>query len=242
MNRTAAIVIIGNEILSGNTEDCNSIFLVKELRDLGVTVRHIEIISDVTDEIAETLRRLSSKYDYIFTSGGIGPTHDDVTIEGVAKAFGVRIVKAPELQEIVRERYKDESAKAAMKMSDVPEGAELITDHGLSFPLIAFRNIFIFPGIPSYLKTKFNAIKERFRECPFYSRIIHISQQEADIAAILEEAEKKCTPVMIGSYPIVGEDRPHVKVTIEAKEKEPVDDALEYIKNRIDPSRIIRVE
>lgn len=242
MSKTAAIVIIGNEILSGQIEDCNSIFFTKELRELGVTVKEVAIIPDNVDAIAETMGRLSARYDYIFTSGGIGPTHDDVTIEGVAKAFGVRVVQNTQLEKIVLSRYDSESAKAALKMSDIPEGAELITDNGLAFPLIVFRNIFIFPGIPKYLKIKFDAIKERFRDRPFYSRVIHLNCHEAEIAGTLEEAEKKFRPVRIGSYPIIGEETLHVKVTIEAKEKEPVENALEFIKTNIDHEKIISLE
>lgn len=242
MGRTAAIVIIGNEILSGQTEDCNSLFLLKELRDLGVTVRHVSVISDDVEDIAETLKRISAKYDYVFTSGGIGPTHDDVTIEGLARAFGVKVVRNHDLARIVSARYDADAAEAAAKMSHVPEGAELITDNGISFPLILFRNIYVFPGIPRYLRSKFQAVKERFRELPFHAREIHISCQEAEIAPLLEEAERRFTPVRIGSYPIVGEDLPHVKVTIEAKELEPVEDAFRFISGRLDPKRITKVK
>lgn len=238
MSKTAAIVIIGDEILSGRIEDCNSLFFSKELRKLGVSVKHIAVISDDTEEIAETLRRSSGKYDYVFTSGGIGPTHDDITIEGVAKAFNVNVVKDPELEKIILERYKDGAAEAAMKMAEIPEGAELIKDGDLGFPLIVFRNVFIFPGIPEYLKNKFEAIKETFREKPFYSRTLCVNQHESNIAHILGDAEKLFESVKIGSYPSVGKGTMRIKIVIESKDGEIVDKAFDYIKNLLDPNTI----
>jgi len=242
MDKTAAVVVIGDEILSGRTEDRNSAFLSRELRGLGVRLRHIAVIPDDIDEIASTLKQLSDKYDYVFTSGGIGPTHDDVTMAGVAKGFGVEVMKDPDMERIIREKFETSSTEAALKMAEIPEGAELIEVSELRLPLIVFRNIFILPGIPEYLKIKFEAIKERFRESPFHVRTLHISEMESNIAHILQEAERVFQDVKIGSYPKIGKDAARVKVTMESKEKEQADKTLEYIKRRLDPSVIIGVE
>jgi len=242
MGKTAAIVIIGDEILSGQTEDCNSFYFSRELRDLGVTVRHMEVIPDDVEEISDTIRRVSSRYDFVFTSGGIGPTHDDVTIEGIARAFGVRVVRVPELESLIREKFRDGSVDAALKMSEVPEGAELIKEKGLKFPLILFRNIFIFPGIPEYLKVKFEAVKERFREKPFHLRRIHVRKVEADIAPLLEKTLAEFPAIKIGSYPVVEPGGQRIKITIESKDREEVEKALDFIRSRLDPSSIIETE
>jgi molybdenum cofactor synthesis domain-containing protein len=242
MVKTAAIVVIGDEILSGQTEDQNSLYLSRELKGLGVRVKHIAVIPDDIDEIASSLRQLSDKHDYVFTTGGIGPTHDDVTIEGVARGFGVEVTKDPGLERAILEKFQDSSAEAAIKMAGIPRGAELIETGGLRLPIIVFRNIFIFPGIPEYLKIKFEAIKERFRERPFHMRRLHINGHESSIAHILKEAEEEFLGVKIGSYPVIGKDTARIKVTMESKERELVEAALEYIMGRLDPSMVIGVE
>lgn len=242
MNKTAAIVIIGDEILSGQIEDCNSYYFSRELRALGVTLKYIAVIPDDVEEIADTIKHISEKYDLVFTSGGIGPTHDDVTIEGISKAFNIKVTRDPDLKKLITEKFDYGSVESALKMAEIPEGAELIKENGLTFPLIVFRNIFIFPGIPEYLKIKFDAIRERFREDPFYVRTIYVKQYEADIAPLLENTLKKFNNIKIGSYPKLEKDGHRIKITIESKDQGTVDLALEYIKNNISSSRILKIE
>ncbi len=242
MSKSAAIVIIGDEILSGQIEDCNSFYFTSELRELGVNVRYMAVIPDDVDDIAETVRQAASKYDFVFTSGGIGPTHDDVTIDGIAKAFGVNVKRDPGLEKMIHENFDDRSAEAALKMSEIPEGAFLINENGLKFPLIEFRNVFIFPGIPEYLKVKFEAIKERFRDEPFHVRKIYLKMHESDIAPLLEDALVKYSGVKIGSYPMIEKDGYSIKIVIESKDRDATDSALKYIEERIERSAVIRVE
>ncbi len=145
----AGIVVIGNEILSGKTVDSNSAFLARELRQLGVTLKRITVIPDELDVIAETVRDFHSKCDIVFTSGGVGPTHDDITIAGVACALGRRVIVHPVLESKIREYLRDRPVNAAhLKMAEVPEGAELLMDDKLRFPTIKVENIYILPGIP----------------------------------------------------------------------------------------------
>src|ERR1700752_626724 len=115
MDRSAGIVIIGNEILSGKTADTNSTFLTRELSKLGVDVRRIAVIPDDLDEIAATVRDFHPRFDFVFTSGGVGPTHDDITIEGIARAFGRRVVREPELERKLRDFYKEKVNDARLK-------------------------------------------------------------------------------------------------------------------------------
>lgn len=242
MSKTAAIVVIGDEILSGQIEDCNSFYFTKELRELGVTVKYMAIIPDDIEEIAETVRHVAHKYDFVFTSGGIGPTHDDVTIEGIARAFAVKIETDSKLEAMIREKFADRSVASALKMAQVPEGSRLVWENGLTFPLIEFRNVFIFPGIPEYLKTKFEAIKERFREEPFHVRKLFVHMMESDIASLLEETLKRFPAVKIGSYPTIDRTGQTVKITIESKDLDIANLALDHIKNSIDRSAIINIE
>ena len=162
MDRTAGIVVIGNEILSGKVTDTNSSFLTRELRRMGVDVRRITVIPDDLDDIARTVRAFHERFDLVFTSGGVGPTHDDMTIEGIARAFGRSVVRERELEQKLREFYKEKVNEARLKMSEVPEGAELIYGGALAFPTLKIANVYILPGIPEILQSKFLAIRERF--------------------------------------------------------------------------------
>src|SRR5262245_49765860 len=159
MAKTAAIVLIGNEILSGKVVDANAAYLCRELRALGVDVKRIAVIPDEIDVIAAEIAAASRGYDVVFTSGGVGPTHDDVTIEGVARAVGVPVIRHPRLVALLQDFYRDrgtELTDARLKMAEVPEGAELVEDETLRFPGVAVRNIYILPGVPEIFRQKFD--------------------------------------------------------------------------------------
>ncbi|HYB73765.1 MAG TPA: competence/damage-inducible protein A, partial [Candidatus Sulfotelmatobacter sp.] len=166
MGKTAGLVIIGNEILSGKVQDANAPFFALALRELGVDLRRIAVVPDDVVVIAAEVRAFSRAFDVVCTSGGVGPTHDDVTIEAVAHAFGRRVVRDPGLERVLREFYRNRVTQAHLKMAEVPEGAELVGRETLLFPVIACRNVYIFPGIPEILRQKFHAIQERFRDTP----------------------------------------------------------------------------
>lgn len=218
--KSAGIIIIGNEILSGKIMDLNSFFLVTELRSLGVDVLRISVIPDDIGIIGEEALLFSKNYDYVFTSGGIGPTHDDVTIEGIAKAFDVDMVFDPKLVEWLNKRYGDSINDAVLKMALVPEGAELLDNEGNNLPIIFFRNIIIFPGIPSLLRKKFLAIRERFRCSDFFLKRLFIYADEVYIANSLSSIASANPDIKIGSYPVAGNPEFRVIVTVESKSEE----------------------
>ena len=147
MAKTAGIILIGNEILSGKITDANAAYLCRELRALGVEVRRITVIPDEVDLIATEVRAFSGAYDVVFTSGGVGPTHDDVTIEGVARALDVPVIREPRLVQVLEGYYKGRLNDARLKMAEVPRGAELTADGELVFPAVVVRNIYILPGV-----------------------------------------------------------------------------------------------
>jgi len=155
MVKTAGIIIIGDEILSGKIQDSNSQFMVKELRLHGIDVRRISVVPDDVDEIASEVREFSERFDYVFTSGGIGPTHDDVTIEGIAKAFNVKIVLNEFIKNFLYKRFGKHLTSEQLKIAKVPEGSELIKNGSIKFPIILLKNIYILPGIPEFLEKKF---------------------------------------------------------------------------------------
>src|SRR5436190_17092313 len=154
MPKTAGILVIGNEILSGKTADENSVFLARELRELGVDVRKVSVIPDETTTIASEVRLFSGAYDYVFTTGGVGPTHDDLTMEGIAGAFGREIRRNLQLETALRGYYPADLVEPNLRMADVPEGTRLIGGPGLWFPVVAIENVFIFPGVPEVLRRK----------------------------------------------------------------------------------------
>jgi molybdenum cofactor synthesis domain-containing protein len=215
--KTAGIIIIGNEILSGKVGDTNSPFLASELRELGISLRRISVIPDDAETIGREAAEFSEQYDYVFTSGGIGPTHDDVTVEGIARGFRVRVIKHPDLVSYFQQRHGDRLNAAILKMAEVPEGAGILDLGDRSFPLVLFRNVFIFPGIPQYLEEKFAAIKERFR-CPqCHLRKLFLKANESDIAETLNGIVAKNAEVAFGSYPVLENSEYTVMVTAESR-------------------------
>ena len=174
---TAAVIIIGNEILSGKFPDENAPYLVRRLRELGVDLVRISVIPDGVEGIAAEVRAAAAGCDHVFTTGGVGPTHDDLTMAGVAAAFGVPLVRHDELATIIARKMRERMARgeegggeaavaAALRMADVPEGSQLWWDGPVKFPLVVKGNVAIFPGVPALLKLKFEAVAHRFAGVP----------------------------------------------------------------------------
>ncbi|MCI0636519.1 MAG: competence/damage-inducible protein A, partial [Actinobacteria bacterium] len=201
MDRTAGILVIGNEILSGKVVDTNSPFLARELRALGVSVRRILTVPDELDEIARAVADFHRAYDVVFTSGGVGPTHDDVTMEGVARGLGRRVIRHPAIESRIREYFKDHVNEARLKMSEVPEGAELIVDGRLGFPTVKCENLYILPGIPEILEQKFHMLRERFMVAPYHLRVVYTRDGEGTIAEHLNATLAAFPELLLGSYP-----------------------------------------
>lgn len=242
--KTAGIIIIGNEILSGKVHDTNSYYLTSELRALGVEVRRISVIPDEIEVIGKEVAEFSNRYDYVFTTGGVGPTHDDVTMAGIAKGFGVKLVKHPEIKSFLSLRYNNSNSlnEAVFKMTEVPEGAEVIVWENMRFPLVSFKNVFIFPGIPEYLKNKFSLIKEVFSSSPFYLKRLFLNAHEYEIAGVLNLAVAENTDVTFGSYPAVGNPEYSVVVTVESKSDASLNKALDWLMSRLPENMLVRVE
>jgi len=241
-SRTAGVIIIGNEILSGKFQDINSFFLASELRSLGVTLMRISVIPDDRKAIGEEAAGFSGTFNYVFTSGGIGPTHDDVTIEGIAAGFRVKVIRHPELVERLRTIYKGKLNETILKMAGVPEGAEVIDTGEKSFPVISFRNICVFPGIPRYLREKFLAIRERFRSPAFYLKRIFLNAGEPDIAEILSKVVCGNQDVVFGSYPIIDQPEYRIIVTAESRSPELLAKAVNELLRELPEEVLIRVE
>ena len=240
---TAGIVIIGNEILSGKVTDSNSPYLCRELTFLGIRVARLHTIPDDFELIGRTVREFSEAFTHVFTSGGIGPTHDDLTVPAIAAGFGVPAVRHPSLEASLRHHYGERLTDDHLLMAMVPEGAELIDIPRLYYPQIQFRNVYIFPGVPQLLEFKFNAVKHRFRSHPMVLREIFMKADEGVIAASLRETDAAFEDVLIGSYPNFFKAEYSVKVTLEGRRESSVDAALADLSGRLNalPVTIVRV-
>jgi molybdenum cofactor synthesis domain-containing protein len=242
MAKTAGIVLIGNEILSGKVADQNALYLCREFRALGVDVRKISVVPDEVDVIAREVAEFSRSYDWVFTSGGVGPTHDDVTIEGVARAFGRRVVRAPSLVVALEAVYQGRINDARLKMAEVPEGAELLASDHLIVPVIVVRNVYVFPGVPEIFRRKFDAIKERFREQPYLLRSVFFQVGEGTLAEHLNAMLRSFPDLLCGSYPEFTNPDYKVRVTLESKEPEYLEAALRDLLARLPSEVVVRVQ
>jgi molybdenum cofactor synthesis domain-containing protein len=233
---TAALLVIGNEILSGKVTDENAPYLARELRSLGVTVERIEVVPDVERDIAATVRDLAARFDLVFTSGGVGPTHDDVTLPAVAAAFGMPLQRHPELERLLREGFGPRLHERDLRMADIPSGARL--EHGPAgpgaiWPVVVVRNVWILPGVPSILRRKFEAVRELFRSAPIHARAVYSRDGEGSIAGLLDAVVAAFPTVEIGSYPHLDALDYRVKITLDGRDRAAVDAATAQLVARL---------
>jgi molybdenum cofactor synthesis domain-containing protein len=239
---SAGIVVIGNEILSGKVVDTNSPFLAGELRPLGVTLRRISTIPDELPLIAREVREHHETYNLVFTSGGVGPTHDDVTIEGIAMALGRMVIVHPDIADKLKTFYGDKINAARLKMAEVPEGAELITDMSLNFPTIKVENIYILPGIPEIFRSKFETLKPRFSADPYCLKVVYTRVGEGTIAEYLNDTLRAFPELLLGSYPKINHPQYMVKVTLESKDAGYVGRAFAHLLTVLPEGSVVRTE
>jgi molybdenum cofactor synthesis domain-containing protein len=239
---TAAILVIGNEILSGKVVDVNSPYLCRELRALGVDVERIVTIPDVIEVIAEETRALSRAHDFVFTSGGIGPTHDDLTMDGIARAFSRSLRSHESLAGRIERALGKPMNEGQFKMTLIPEGAVLVDAGDLWFPVVIVENVYVFPGVPELLRKKFDSIRDRFRGEPFLLKNVYVRRRESDIAADLNDLLREFPELLLGSYPKIGEEGFHVLLTLESRDAAYLGRALEGLLKRLPPDAIHRVD
>ncbi|MDJ0785511.1 MAG: molybdopterin-binding protein [Myxococcota bacterium] len=239
---TAGILIIGNEILSGKVTDTNSPYLCRELRALGVDVERILTIPDVIETIAAETRAMSEAYDYVFTSGGIGPTHDDLTMDGIALAFGRKIERSESIAGRMERAQGKPPNESQLKMAMVPEDSRLVDAGDLWFPVVIVENVHIFPGIPELLRKKFESIRARFRGVPVLLKRVYVKLRESDIAHSLNELLEEFPELMLGSYPKIGEESFHVLLTLESRDAGYLQEALDSLLSRLPKESVTKVE
>lgn len=200
---TAALVIIGNEILSGRTQDKNLAHLALKLNEAGVQLREVRVVPDIEDEIVAAVNAMRAKHDYLFTTGGIGPTHDDITSASIAKAFGVKIHRHPEAEAALRAHYGADINEARLKMAEVPMGAELIPNAVSTAPGIRMENVFVMAGVPKIMQAMLDAILPLLKSgATVLSVSVTTNLPEGTIAAGLTEIQNRYKDIDIGSYPM----------------------------------------
>jgi molybdenum cofactor synthesis domain-containing protein len=232
---TAAVLIIGNEILSGKTQDANIKFLGETLATLGIKLAEARVIRDEPDVIAAVVNECRARYTYVFTTGGIGPTHDDMTAESVARAFGVDLVLDEEAARRIGRGSRDLNP-ARLKMAMIPAGASLIDNPVSHAPGFRIGNVFVLAGIPSIARAMFGAIEHELEHGdPIRSGSIDIYRREGDFAAELDAVQRRHPEVEIGSYPFAREGRFGASLVVRGTDRARVDAAVAEIRTRIPP-------
>ena len=236
----AAILIIGNEILSGRTQDTNTSTLATWLNSLGVKVGEVRVIPDVEETIISSINLLRKKYNYVFTSGGIGPTHDDITSESISKAFKLPYEKHEEGYKILKTYYKPgEFNDGRQKMIWMPRGAKLILNPTSGAPGFFIENVFVLPGVPSILKSMLGGIKNKIvGGDPIISHTISLRTFESHIAESLTAVQNKYDNVEIGSYPFFQAGKLGVSIVIRSDNQDLINKCSSDVMNFVNEKKI----
>ena len=236
----AAILIIGNEILSGRTKDTNTSTLATWLNSIGVNVSEVRVVPDLENIIVDTINTLRKTYDYVFTTGGIGPTHDDITAKSVSKAFGLKYEIHKEAFKILESYYKvGEFNEGRQKMVWMPENANLILNPTSGAPGFNVENVFCLPGVPSILKSMLGALKNNIvGGKPILSHTISLRTVESEIASSLTEVQNKNKEVEIGSYPFFQAGKLGVSIVIRSENQSEIDNCSSQILKFVEEKNI----
>ena len=236
----AAIIIIGNEILSGRTQDANVAYLSKWLNELGVKVEEVRVIPDLEDSIVETIKEVRKKFKYIFTTGGIGPTHDDITSRSMAKAFNLSYEYHKEAYEILEKYYNPgEFNEGRKKMAKMPDKASLIFNPSSAAPGFIVENVYCLPGVPSILKSMLGGLNNKIMGGKkILSKTMNLRTVESEIAKSLEKVQDKFKDIEIGSYPFFKQGKVGVSIVIRSTEENLISDCYKDIQNFVERLKI----
>jgi molybdenum cofactor synthesis domain-containing protein len=221
---TAAALLVGAELLSGKVRDANLHELAGTLRRLGVELTRVVMITDDQDSLAAEIDALRHRHGVVFTSGGVGPTHDDVTIQAAAQAFGVPIEHSEEVEALMRRVYGDVLTAEHLRMARVPRGARLVYGSTSPWPAVTLGNVWLLPGVPEVFRAKLEIVRERIRgPGRFFSRNVYCRSDEAVLCQSLETVVAEFPAVSVGSYPKWGESSYRTHVTFDGRVAEEVD-------------------
>lgn len=240
----AAAVIIGNELLTAKIKDLNGPLLIERLRQIGMPLRSVTLVPDDVDTIVGAIAHARSRAAHVFTSGGIGPTHDDVTVRAVSLAMGRKVIRLPEMLEILRGHARGKPLPdEALRLADAPEGAELWTTPQLYLPVLTCDRIYMLPGVPQLFREQLEVVLSRLERRRVHIRVMYLSAFEPEIASALDRIALDLPHVAIGSYPNFDRDRDYTtKLTIEHEAPEPVADAVHRLEQNLPKGSILRIE
>ena len=236
----AIIILIGNEILSGRTQDANVVFLSKWLNELGVRVEEVRVILDEQEVIIKCINEVRKNFKYVFTTGGIGPTHDDITSRSIAKTFNLSYGYNKEAYDILEKYYKPgEFNDGRKKMAKMPDKASLIYNPSSGAPGFIVENVYCLPGVPSILKSMVDGLKNKIKGGKkILSETISVSTVESEIAKPLEDVQNNFSNVEIGSYPFFKSGKVGVSIVMRSTEKNQIEDCAKQIQNFIQQKKI----
>jgi molybdenum cofactor synthesis domain-containing protein len=234
---TAGILVIGDEILSGRTKDRNIGFIAEYLTNIGIDLKEVRIVADEEVEIMAALDALRHRYTYVFTTGGIGPTHDDITADSVAKAFGVGIDHHPEVVARFKERFKNpgELNEARLRMARIPDGAELIQSATIMAPGFKIGNVIVMAGVPSIMQAMMDIVAPKLKSgIKMLSDSVRANAREGDIGGPLREIATAHPETIIGSYPFLDENqKPNTNLVVRSRDPEKLNAAMAAVKEML---------
>jgi len=233
---TASAILVGNELLSGKVRDENLHALAQTLRQLGIRLKRSVIVEDEVQILADEVRTLKAQTDLVITSGGVGPTHDDVTIEAIARAFSVPTHEDPQLRDLLHRVYKERLTQSHMLMARVPQGAQLMCSDDVSWPTVTLDNVWVFPGVPQLFRMKLLTLRDHVRgPVTFHTRSVYTLQDEGDLKPTLDAVVQQHPEVEVGSYPIWFEPSYKTKLTLDGVDSAAVERALRQLLDALPP-------
>jgi molybdenum cofactor synthesis domain-containing protein len=234
-------LVIGNEVLTAKVTEANGAWMIKRLRERGVPLRAVHVVADEVDEIVETLMMARRRARWVVTSGGIGPTHDDVTIRAVALALGRKVVRMPEIETAVRAHYGERLTPQALRLAEAPEGSELVSHPSARYPVVACEGVFMLPGVPELFKLQLESVMPRFEAAPVVLGVLYLCLPEPPIAGVLDSIALAHPEVAIGSYPTFDPDAGYrTKITVEHGHQKCVDEVMGKLEKQLPANAIIR--
>lgn len=240
---TAALLLIGNELLSGKIVDQNGQLVIATLRRRGIDLVEVRMVADDADAIGAAARELAARATFVITSGGIGPTHDDITLASIAAGFGLEMREEPSLRAWIDQHFAARPAELAVwrRMAMVPEGALIHTDSRTMWPLTQVNNLFVLPGVPQLFANQLRAVVARYDGQPIALATLFLSCGEGEVAGHLEAVLAAEAAVAIGSYPVWGADDYRTRITVESRDVEAVKRATEALASRFGAA-LVRIE
>ncbi|MDP3276993.1 MAG: competence/damage-inducible protein A [Deltaproteobacteria bacterium] len=246
MARTAAALIIGDEILTGKIQDTNSFHLAQTLRTLAISLRHVQVVPDDPEAIRGLVSSLRGSHDFVFTSGGVGPTHDDVTIASIAQSLGRQIVRDPVLEANIRAHYGPRCTDDHLRMAAVVEGTTLHfgSDRTVRWPLMVLGNILILPGVPQLFRQSLDLVAALLRDCarPFVCESVFCNGDEPSLRPYIDRIVADFPDLSLGSYPRYFDADYTVKITFDGNDPAQIRRARDAFVHSLPPERLVRLD